>query len=154
MGSWIDEIYFVGKRQSKKRFRRQIYSAWGDRCAYCGEVARSLDHVMPRHNGGLTVMQNLIPACLHCNGNKGSQDWVVWYRKQSWYSIERETLIWLWITQFQSSAHDGVPHQPISCRFRPVEHSDLLLADCDVDRPSLEDGFFDAGFLDEFHQAA
>jgi len=99
-------------------------------------------------------MQNLIPACLHCNGNKGSQDWVVWYRKQKFYSIERETLIWLWITQFDTSAHNGVPHQPISCRFRPVEHSDLLLADCDIDRPSLEDRFFDAGFLDEFHQAA
>jgi hypothetical protein len=154
MRSWIDEIYFVGKRQSKKRFRRQIYSAWGDTCAYCGAVAESLDHVMPRHNGGLTVMENLIPACLYCNGNKGSQDFVVWYRKQKFYSIERETLIWLWIKQFECSPNDGVTHKPISCRFRPVEHSDLLLAGCDIDRPPLEDGLFNVGFLDEFHQAA
>ena len=154
MGSWIDEIYFVGKRQSKKRFRRQIYSAWGDNCAYCGSVAESLDHVMPRHNGGLTVMQNLIPACLHCNGNKGSQDWVDWYRKQKFYSIERETLIWLWITQFDCLSHDGMPHQPISCRFRPIEHSDLLLGDCHIGGTPVDNSLSDAWLFDDVHSAA
>ena len=99
-------------------------------------------------------MQNLIPACLYCNGNKGSQDWVVWYRKQKFYSIERETLIWLWITQFDTSAHNGVPHQPISCRFRPIEHSDLFLGDCYISGTPADDSLSDFWPLDDVHSAA
>lgn len=99
-------------------------------------------------------MQNLIPACLHCNGNKGAEDFVVWYRKQKFYSIERETLIWLWITQFDCLSNDGVTHQPISCRFRPIEHSDLLLGDCHISRPAFDESFSDFGLLDDVHNAA
>jgi len=79
MYSRIDDIYLITRRESKRRFRSRIYEMWGSECAYCGKPARSLDHVIPRHKGGLTVIENLIPACLSCNGQKRrwELDWLV-----------------------------------------------------------------------------
>ena len=74
--------------------------------------------------------------------------------KKKFYSIERETLIWLWITQFDCLSHDGMPHQPISCRFRPIEHSDLLLGDCHIGGTPADDSLPDVWFLDDIHHAA
>ena len=52
----------VTKRASKHTFRRQIFEYWNRKCAYCGEHADTLDHVIPRHKGGLTVRNNLVIA--------------------------------------------------------------------------------------------
>ena len=39
----------------------------GDPCAYCQEVGGTIDHIIPRANGGLDVPNNRIGACPHCN---------------------------------------------------------------------------------------
>ncbi|NBQ84360.1 MAG: HNH endonuclease, partial [Alphaproteobacteria bacterium] len=57
----------VSKRSAKHQFRRQIFEAWSDLCAYCEKPADTLDHVKPRHRGGATVVCNLVPACKNCN---------------------------------------------------------------------------------------
>jgi 5-methylcytosine-specific restriction endonuclease McrA len=90
----------VPKRTHKNRFRREIIEAWESRCAYCGIQPEkiTLDHIIARTNGGETKRSNLIPACAPCNGSKGHSDIWLWYREQSFYSLNRERIIKDWIT--------------------------------------------------------
>ena len=93
----IDETYLCSKRTAKRRFREAVFAAWAGRCAYCGGIADSLDHIRPRHRGGATVMRNLASACRPCNQLKASESWEVWFRRQSFWSAEREADLWLWL---------------------------------------------------------
>lgn len=142
MHSYVDEIYLVGRRESKKRFRSKIYGAWGGKCAYCGEVARSLDHILPRHKGGLTIIENLAPACLRCNGQKGAQHWVTWYRNQEFYEVERETLIWLWINQNLREDYCELS-SPFHGLFPAIEQLDFAATYAEVDNTILDKRFPD-----------
>jgi 5-methylcytosine-specific restriction endonuclease McrA len=49
----------------------------GFRCCYCGQTksARELnyDHVVPRHQGGRTVWENIVAACFACNSKKANR---------------------------------------------------------------------------------
>jgi 5-methylcytosine-specific restriction endonuclease McrA len=42
-------------------------------CVYCGKQATTVDHVIPRVDGGETTWLNTVSACLRCNGKKGSK---------------------------------------------------------------------------------
>ncbi len=57
--------------------RRNIYLRDRYRCQYCGErfVQSDLtyDHVIPRSKGGLTIWENILTACLDCNGKKADR---------------------------------------------------------------------------------
>jgi 5-methylcytosine-specific restriction endonuclease McrA len=94
----IDETELQPKRITKHRFRARIFLAWGHACAYCGEQADTLDHVLPRSQGGLTVMENLVPACRRCNGSKSSADWREWFAAQPWHCPDRAGRIDGWIS--------------------------------------------------------
>jgi 5-methylcytosine-specific restriction endonuclease McrA len=93
----IDETELLPKRTTKSRFRAWIFAEWSHACAYCTKPADTLDHVVPRIAGGLTVAENLVPACRRCNGAKGSTDWRQWFTDQAWHCIEREARIGRWI---------------------------------------------------------
>ena len=82
---------------TRRSWRAQIYDAWHRRCAYCGAPAQSLDHIIPQCHGGLTVRQNLAPACLCCNRRKGHQPWRDWWRHQPSWSPEAESRLQAWI---------------------------------------------------------
>lgn len=56
-----------------KRHRKQVLARDGYTCVYCGDVATSVDHVIPRVSGGDDSMDNLVASCLKCNSRKGSQ---------------------------------------------------------------------------------
>ena len=94
----IDETELLPKRSSKSRFRASIFAEWDHACAYCTAPADTLDHVLPRLKGGLTVRENLVPACRRCNGAKGSDNWREWFAAQAWHCIEREARIDRWVT--------------------------------------------------------
>jgi len=94
----IDEIELQPKRTTKSRFRASIFDDWASCCAYCSEPADTLDHVLPRFKGGLTVRENLVPACRPCNGAKGADNWREWFAAQAWHCIERESRIVRWIS--------------------------------------------------------
>ena len=51
-------------------FRRDDYT-----CQYCGQKPAKLtiDHVVPRHLGGLHVWDNVVTACPACNHKKGGK---------------------------------------------------------------------------------
>ncbi len=93
----IDGTELLPKRATKSRFRASIFEAWDHACAYCTAPADTLDHVVPRSSGGLTVAANLIPACRRCNGAKSSTDWREWFSDQPWHCPDRAARIEAWI---------------------------------------------------------
>ena len=95
--SHISETELQTKRTTKLRFRASIFDAWDHQCAYCNQPADTLDHVIPRSAGGLTVAGNLIPACRRCNGAKSSADWRDWFAAQSWHCPDRALRIDGWL---------------------------------------------------------
>ncbi|MEY3111742.1 MAG: hypothetical protein RIT23_873 [Actinomycetota bacterium] len=50
--------------------RRAVFARDDHRCQYCGGVADSIDHVMPRSRGGMHVWENVTAACRPCNLRK------------------------------------------------------------------------------------
>lgn len=64
-------------RQDVKFNRRNIYARDGNRCQYCGRkfstTELSLDHVVPRSQGGRTTWENIVCACVKCNIRKGGR---------------------------------------------------------------------------------
>ena len=42
-------------------------------CAYCGQAANTIDHVIPRCKGGQNTWENLVAACLRCNSRKADK---------------------------------------------------------------------------------
>src|SRR5688500_2139111 len=49
---------------------RAVLARDGGECQYCGDKAASIDHVVPRARGGTQVWENVVAACLRCNGKK------------------------------------------------------------------------------------
>ena len=48
-------------------------------CSYCGEErALEMDHVIPVSKGGITEVDNIVPACRSCNARKSNKDLEVW----------------------------------------------------------------------------
>jgi len=93
----IDETELQPKRSTKFRFRARLFEAWSHCCAYCNHPADTLDHVLPRSCGGLTVAENLVPACRRCNGAKSSTDWREWFAAQEWFCPMRAAKIDEWV---------------------------------------------------------
>lgn len=57
--------------------RRNIFARDSNRCQYCGKrfstSELSLDHVIPRSQGGRTTWENIVCACMTCNVQKGGR---------------------------------------------------------------------------------
>lgn len=46
----------------------------GNRCAYCGKInATTVDHIVPRAQGGKNTWQNTVASCLYDNGIKDNR---------------------------------------------------------------------------------
>ncbi len=86
-------------------------------CAYCGDpLGRSptLDHVIPKVHGGLTVRSNMVPCCWSCNSRKGHKTWIDWYRAQDFYSEMNEWAIAQWLGQdLFAEADDTSADKPV-----------------------------------------
>jgi 5-methylcytosine-specific restriction endonuclease McrA len=64
-------------RQEVKFNRRNIYARDSSRCQYCGKkfptTELSLDHVVPRSQGGRSTWDNIVCCCVKCNVKKGGR---------------------------------------------------------------------------------
>lgn len=59
----------------------EVIAKHGARCFYCGSsVDLTLDHVLPRIQGGSDEARNLVPACRRCNSAKGGRTPEEWGR--------------------------------------------------------------------------
>ena len=57
--------------------RRNIFARDNNQCQFCGKkfstTELSLDHVIPRSQGGLTTWENIVCSCVACNVRKGGR---------------------------------------------------------------------------------
>lgn len=64
-------------RQSLRFSRRSLFARDGHQCQYCGNrfppQQLSLDHVLPRSQGGDTSWENIVCCCRECNTRKGGR---------------------------------------------------------------------------------
>src|SRR6516165_7811058 len=64
-------------RQPLRFNRRNIFARDNNQCQYCGKKyptsELSLDHVMPRSQGGSSTWENIVCACVGCNVKKGGR---------------------------------------------------------------------------------
>ncbi|MEL7472415.1 MAG: HNH endonuclease [Planctomycetota bacterium] len=63
--------------QQVKLNRRNLFARDRNRCQYCGHAfptsELSIDHVVPRTQGGPDTWENLVCACVRCNARKGGR---------------------------------------------------------------------------------
>jgi len=99
---WSDLLFdltCLSKQVAKRRFRKSIKYGFGGLCCYCrSNRATTLDHVKPKSKGGCSLRSNLLPACHECNHSKGSEPWLVWFQRQSFYNTTAQELIEEWIS--------------------------------------------------------
>jgi 5-methylcytosine-specific restriction endonuclease McrA len=64
-------------RHTVKFNRRNIFARDNNQCQYCGKRQStsdlSLDHVVPRSQGGQSTWENIVCACIDCNVRKGGR---------------------------------------------------------------------------------
>ena len=64
-------------KQTVKFNRRNIFARDHNQCQYCGKrfatTELSLDHIIPRSQGGRTNWENIVCACVDCNVRKGGR---------------------------------------------------------------------------------
>src|SRR5437763_5210803 len=64
-------------KQTVKFNRRNIFARDNNQCQYCGKKfptsELSLDHVLPRSQGGTSTWENIVCACVGCNVKKGGR---------------------------------------------------------------------------------
>lgn len=64
-------------KQTVKFNRRNIFARDHNQCQYCGKklplTELTLDHVVPRSQGGRATWDNIVCACLPCNIRKGGR---------------------------------------------------------------------------------
>src|SRR5438270_5050523 len=64
-------------KQTVKFNRRNIFARDNNQCQYCGRKfptsELSLDHVIPRSQGGQNTRENIVCACVGCNVRKGGR---------------------------------------------------------------------------------
>lgn len=53
-----------------KKLRAEVLDRDGHICHYCGNAANSVDHIIPRSQGGESTLDNCVAACTPCNSSK------------------------------------------------------------------------------------
>lgn len=71
-------IKYVSSHKYKVKFsRRNVFGRDFFTCQYCGNQPGTedltYDHVVPRSQGGKTVWENIVTACLPCNARKANR---------------------------------------------------------------------------------
>ncbi len=70
-------IYEKLPKAEVKLNRRNLFARDQNRCQYCGKrystSELSIDHVVPRSQGGVTSWENVVCACVRCNVRKGGR---------------------------------------------------------------------------------
>jgi 5-methylcytosine-specific restriction endonuclease McrA len=70
-------VYEKLPRVGVKLNRRNLFARDRNRCQYCGRHFSSrelsIDHVIPRSQGGVTSWENVVCACMRCNVRKGGR---------------------------------------------------------------------------------
>lgn len=74
--SVIRMAYLIRRPRPQRRLTRlEIFSRDQYSCQYCGKESHqlTLDHVVPRHQGGEHSWKNVVAACVPCNRHKAGR---------------------------------------------------------------------------------
>ena len=101
---YLYNLEAMTRKEAKHLWRQSIKEAWSNRCAYCGQPpiddkSLTVDHVKPKAKGGEDRTSNCVPACKRCNHSKGSEEWLSWFFRQSFYSDQAVRRIQIWIEE-------------------------------------------------------
>lgn len=101
---YLYNLEAMTRKEAKHLWRQSIKDAWNNCCAYCGEPpiddkSLTVDHVKPKAKGGEDRTSNCVPACKRCNHSKGSEDWMQWFSRQSFYNEKAVRRIKIWIEE-------------------------------------------------------
>lgn len=91
----IDLEYRAVRRQRVHARKRRVWPLPADgirvlieefegRCAYCGGIATTWDHIIPVAKGGQTIPSNIVPACRICNSSKRTRDVDIWLAEKGY----------------------------------------------------------------------
>jgi 5-methylcytosine-specific restriction endonuclease McrA len=59
---------------------KRLLEVYGQTCAYCQSgQALHADHLMPLSRGGQHTLENIVPACRHCNSRKHAKTPLEWF---------------------------------------------------------------------------
>ena len=69
------ELQIRRPRPRAKLTRREVFRRDNYTCQYCGrrDGGLTVDHVVPRYQGGLHIWTNVVAACPSCNHRKGGR---------------------------------------------------------------------------------
>lgn len=109
---YVFNMTTLNSGEARRLWRAAIKEAWNNRCAYCGatpieDQSLTIDHVKPRSKGGQDCTSNVIPACRSCNQEKGSDEWIAWFRMQPFYTISAELRIKEWLKTGEVPAQES-----------------------------------------------
>lgn len=77
------------KRVADYRMRKKQPSLpVGSTCAYCGKVANTIDHIIPRSKNGSDDESNIVPCCKSCNSSKKDKDLADFLNDSFYYHYE------------------------------------------------------------------
>lgn len=81
-----DTVSYQVNRFRNQTARAKLFNEDGNRCAYClvsfetlPQRLMTVDHIVPRSNGGTNALTNLLSACHMCNSRRGDaplHEWV------------------------------------------------------------------------------
>ena len=74
--SVIRLAYMIKRPRPKRKLTRlEVFNRDQYTCQYCGKQTHqlTLDHVIPRHQGGEHVWENVVSACIPCNRRKAGK---------------------------------------------------------------------------------
>lgn len=63
-----------------------------DKCVYCGALADTIDHIIPRSKGGKDITDNIVPCCKSCNSTKHDKD-LIDFLNDNFDKIKHESVI-------------------------------------------------------------
>lgn len=76
-------IEAVGILRGLRHFEVSSYLS-ADPCVYCGGVASTKEHILPRNRGGTGLgWENLASACPTCNMRRGSRPLLIYLLERS-----------------------------------------------------------------------
>jgi len=69
----VNYVYPAWRSKGPKWSKRMLHRRDGRKCAYCRKSAKTVDHVVPKSQGGKTTWKNTVSACFPCNNKKDNR---------------------------------------------------------------------------------
>jgi 5-methylcytosine-specific restriction endonuclease McrA len=63
-------VKYQGNADRSLPTKQNVLARDSSTCIYCGQMATTVDHILPKSRGGLDTWENLAGACFPCNNMK------------------------------------------------------------------------------------